>query len=1422
MTPPSLRTDALLLPENGTISPANHGRRLTMAFETPPGTGVRKQARSATLSRWSVAGGWLLALLILLIGSLQAQDTTAPTARIGAEVGEWRDQSRPGYRAQPTQYSVAFYRYIMDKAGRGEEINASESLLIRRMIANRTWPEAPEITARHHAVQDWILRQPENASLFTDPDGWARGRVADAAYERLVEVGLTDQDTPQTEATERFRVFWTGLTPDQRADLPLGEWMYRYYVRLGYDMRSDEQRSQDEAFARKQVELREAGLKEQAEAERQRKEAGAADERQRQKWFEDNWAEEDRRIAREQAERDLIWAEYIAFFMGLAREERIRVLEEMTAEQREELDRRLPEAAGVAPAPPARGDSDTEAAQVKLPQGHHPKPPETTASAVRGSGALDGAAAVAAVAEAEAGRIEGMRAFRVVVPSIWAGASDARGFYVKREAASGGAIYEMCPYPASVYGEVNGKVEPSWGPRSLDEIRQKLEEEAVEHRKWGLEPEIRPFAIGPFPGFLLETRMRFARGGWSHSGYRDSGTSAYGHGWVTSEGRTFEVSYRIGSSGCWDNSQRPFQESQTLAALREAQAILAGLRLVPEPGVTQVPYTGPKLDGSDLPVVRLDPPELGRLNVGDTVVVRAVVENLSPDDRPLRFEWTGEHEGGGGEVLIRATESGTFSLALAVQGAQYALGSASLTYEVADYKASVVRLPRHATGPVYIGARAGFTAELTSGGQPVSGPFVFRWQPHPEVEFDRLDSNTPDVNAVFARPGTHLVWVQVLQQRGDVLSSVAESPQIQVEVLAPGVTIEFDPPTPWAGQEVTARARMPPEVDPDGQWITFRWLPIAGDAQQLWESPDGREIRFYARQEGRITVEVMARTPFHGDSLGGAQRSVEVQPFQIDISDPRFILPPERVVEHQIIEFSTLIRPDPGSGPLRYEWAITAGECRVTNPLYSEARVITGTTGSCKLEVSVRDRNGSLLGTQTKTFPVVSEGGPALIPTPAPPAAIGGPASASPGNVAAEAIQFARVLTGATTGRQYHGYAGGQVVLPHREGGTLRFTFWNDQHQNPGATVNRLTIHIGETTYEVEQYSTALDLQERYQEVPDWGPGGGAVVTVPVPPGVAEVRFGNSGSQTGIELSDLRFDGGSPGEPFGVVAHLNRTSEVQPQFARVLTGATTGRQYHGYAGGQVVLPHREGGTLRFTLWNDQHEGTEQTVNQLTVTAGTNQQSVPLTTSRADIGERFRDLPDWGPAGGKEVQVTVPPGTSTVTFHTQGSQTGMELSGFSFQHSSDGDPAQERLPEPRAATPPSGTPEARTPRPQSIPTVAREEVMQLPVVMCTSTGQVCEPGYEATFTGAGEVAISYTAGDRHCADVAVRVRVDDLPQQETGFASAGQTTASLRFALPNGGPHRLSVTGIGREGGCNTGALLGWTGSLTLEWRSPGL
>ncbi len=113
----------------------------------------------------------------------------------------------------------------------------------------------------------------------------------------------------------------------------------------------------------------------------------------------------------------------------------------------------------------------------------------------------------------------------------------------------------------------------------------------------------------------------------------------------------------------------------------------------------------------------------------------------------------------------------------------------------------------------------------------------------------------------------------------------------------------------------------------------------------------------------------------------------------------------------------------------------------------------------------------------------------------------------------------------------------------------------------------------------------------------------------------------------------------------------------------------------------------------------------------------------------------------------------------------------------------------------------------------------QQTIALPVVTCSSTGQTCAPDHSVTLQGSGEVWISYTASALHCSDVAVRIRLGNGPGQVTGFVSGGQTTDALRFSLTGTDAHRLTVTGVGRVGGCNTGTISGWTGSLNVRWAS---
>ncbi len=144
--------------------------------------------------------------------------------------GDWRGQSRPGYRCRPTPQSVEFYRYIMEKAGRGEEINAGESMIIRRMIENRTWPEAPVIQDSDRAAAKWADQQDESedSSFLTDPVGWTRRKNADLIYEKLARSGRLDQDTPPHRGHREIPhiLAWqdagrAGKAPRRKMDVPI-------------------------------------------------------------------------------------------------------------------------------------------------------------------------------------------------------------------------------------------------------------------------------------------------------------------------------------------------------------------------------------------------------------------------------------------------------------------------------------------------------------------------------------------------------------------------------------------------------------------------------------------------------------------------------------------------------------------------------------------------------------------------------------------------------------------------------------------------------------------------------------------------------------------------------------------------------------------------------------------------------------------------------------------------------------------------------------------------------------------------------------------------------------------------------------------------------------------------------------------------
>jgi hypothetical protein len=263
---------------------------------------------------------------------------------------------------------------------------------------------------------------------------------------------------------------------------------------------------------------------------------------------------------------------------------------------------------------------------------------------------------------------------------------------------------------------------------------------------------------------------------------------------------------------------------------------------------------------------------------------------------------------------------------------------------------------------------------------------------------------------------------------------------------------------------------------------------------------------------------------------------------------------------------------------------------------------------------------------------------------------------------------FGRTQHGAESHTIFSGYSGGEIALPNRRGGVLSFRFWNDQHRTRPYTLNLLTARMGERYYFFEQYTTPLDLKEFYTETAnEWGPAGGSEVRLQVPPGVPRVILSYVSSDTGFEISNVQFSSGATlGREFQYDEAVNWTDRTFNTFGRVLAGQRSGKKFYGYSSASIVLPHRKGGVLRFTAWNDQHRTRPSTRNFLRYAYANVREAVTLLTLMSDLGEFYLEMPnEWGPAGGRTLQLAIPPGISHVEIANDGSDSGIEISDPQF-------------------------------------------------------------------------------------------------------------------------------------------------------------
>jgi hypothetical protein len=110
------------------------------------------------------------------------------------------------------------------------------------------------------------------------------------------------------------------------------------------------------------------------------------------------------------------------------------------------------------------------------------------------------------------------------------------------------------------------------------------------------------------------------------------------------------------------------------------------------------------------------------------------------------------------------------------------------------------------------------------------------------------------------------------------------------------------------------------------------------------------------------------------------------------------------------------------------------------------------------------------------------------------------------------------------------------------------------------------------------------------------------------------------------------------------------------------------------------------------------------------------------------------------------------------------------------------------------------------------------------VECSSTGQVCDKTADYTFEadGSSSYVLNIKAPNRHCSAIKYSLKWSDAKRSRTATTRFLNREESATIRLGNkfaSGQQVITIGATGKEGGCNSGALLAWGVEVTATPKS---
>jgi tetratricopeptide (TPR) repeat protein len=366
--------------------------------------------------------------------------------------------------------------------------------------------------------------------------------------------------------------------------------------------------------------------------------------------------------------------------------------------------------------------------------------------------------------------------------------------------------------------------------------------------------------------------------------------------------------------------------------------------------------------------------------LGDTVTLSTQVTGGTA---PYTYSWTGPATGTSAALPFTVSKPGRQDFIVTVIDAKGAKTSAAASVEAKAFTATISLVGSGL--PVRIGQTLSFQAQVSSpdGAAPPAG-LVYRWQPNPEVTFAPFEDTKNTTTGRFPKMGKLKVWVDVLQKSGTVLSTIAESNQLEIEVVKPEISLRSSPAEPKPGQEVRITATESPAV---GDAFISYWWEYTGNVINPGALVDQRVYSYKPKDTAPVTVTVHGKAKDGGDDLGQKSITLTAKPYEVKIDEPRLMGPPPRVWSEQakgLVEVPRAIgtfqdfyvkasvSPTPPDPSLRYVWLSQPEGCSIYSPASQETRGNASQAGTFNISVTVRDNQDITLGSGSRTVTIVA------------------------------------------------------------------------------------------------------------------------------------------------------------------------------------------------------------------------------------------------------------------------------------------------------------------------------------------------------------------------------------------------------------------------------------------------------------------